>query len=113
MKKHFDTLEYLEKLKESGMSEKTANALTKMNAKIFEEMIDDKDLATKEGVNKVSEKINQVDQRINQVEGKINHVDERINKVEDKINSLKTMLVYYIPAVLILAKVVFHFLKIT
>lgn len=46
----FDTLEYMEELRESGMDMKQAEAITKANAKAFNEMVKLNDLATKQDI---------------------------------------------------------------
>lgn len=43
----FDTLQYMSQLKESGMEQHTAEAITKATASAFCQMIDSQDLATK------------------------------------------------------------------
>ena len=49
MKSHitFDTLEYMDELKNAGMEQGLAEAITKANAKAFNQMIDMKELVTK------------------------------------------------------------------
>lgn len=42
----FDTLEYSEELKKSGMEPETAEALTKATARAFNQMMETKDLTT-------------------------------------------------------------------
>ncbi len=46
----FDTLEYMDELKNAGMEQGLAEAITKANAKAFNQMIDIKELATKSDI---------------------------------------------------------------
>jgi hypothetical protein len=43
----FDTLEYMNELKRSGMKQEEAEAITNANTKAFNQMIDTKELSTK------------------------------------------------------------------
>ena len=43
----FDTLEYMDELKNAGMEQGLAEAITKANAKAFNQMIDLKEVASK------------------------------------------------------------------
>jgi hypothetical protein len=43
----FDTLEYMDELKRSGMKQEEAEAITKATAKAFTQMLDTKEVATK------------------------------------------------------------------
>jgi len=49
---NFDTLEYMEELKKSGLTQEQAEGITKATAKAFVQMVDIKSLATK---NEISE----------------------------------------------------------
>lgn len=62
--KHFDTLRYKEELEKAGMTEKSARALTKMNAEFFEEILEAKDFATKTDINNVSIKIDNLENKL-------------------------------------------------
>lgn len=44
---NFDTLEYMDELKRSGMDQQHAEALTKATAKAFTQMMETKEIATK------------------------------------------------------------------
>lgn len=46
----FDTLEYMDELKRSGMEQEQAEAITKATAKAFTQMMETKDLATKKDI---------------------------------------------------------------
>ena len=43
----FDTLEYMDELKKSGMKQEVAEAITKATSKAFMQMLDTKEIATK------------------------------------------------------------------
>lgn len=77
--KHFDTLKYKEELEKSGMSEKSARALTKMNTEFFEEMLSNQNLATKTD-------IDQLDQKIENVKSELIY---KIESVKGDIQSVK------------------------
>jgi hypothetical protein len=47
----FDTLQYMDELKRSGMSPDSAEALTKATAKAFNQMMETKEIATKKDLN--------------------------------------------------------------
>lgn len=47
---NFDTLEYMDELKKSGMQEPQAQALTKATAKAFTQMIETNEIATKKDI---------------------------------------------------------------
>lgn len=49
----FDTLEYMDELKRSGMKQAEAEAITKATAKAFNQMLDTKDIATKKDLNEM------------------------------------------------------------
>jgi hypothetical protein len=51
----FDTLEYMDELKNAGMEQGLAEAITKANAKAFNQMIDLKELATKQDLFKLEQ----------------------------------------------------------
>ena len=46
----FDTLEFMEELKKSGMKHKEAESITKATARAFVQMMDVKDVATKKDI---------------------------------------------------------------
>lgn len=46
----FDTLEYMDELKRSGMKQEEAEAITKATAKAFTQMMETKELATKKDI---------------------------------------------------------------
>lgn len=46
----FDTLEYMDELKKSGMKQEEAEAITKATAKAFTQMMETKELATKSDI---------------------------------------------------------------
>lgn len=47
---NFDTLEYMDELKRSGMKIAEAEAITKATAKAFNQMLDTKEIATKSDI---------------------------------------------------------------
>jgi hypothetical protein len=53
MKPHvtFDTLEFADELKKGGFDQKQAETLTKANVKAFNQIFEDKDLATRSDLN--------------------------------------------------------------
>lgn len=54
----FDTLEFLEDLKKSGIPEIQAEAITRATAKALNQFLEAKDLATKEDIIELKELIN-------------------------------------------------------
>jgi len=53
----FDTLLYMEELRDSGMDVKQAEAITKANAKALNEMLELRELATKKDIKEIEVKI--------------------------------------------------------
>jgi hypothetical protein len=53
----FDTLEFLEDLKRSGIPELQAEAITRATAKALNQFLDSKEIATKKDINELKELI--------------------------------------------------------
>ncbi|HEX4372366.1 MAG TPA: hypothetical protein VHZ50_03580 [Puia sp.] len=60
----FDTLEYMETLKKSGMSQEEAEAITKTMAKALSEVINDQELATKTDIKELKIDIKELELKL-------------------------------------------------
>lgn len=90
----FDTMEYMQELRNGGMTQDEAEAFTKATAKAFGKAMDDKNVATKSDLNELKSDITKIELSIQNLEIKLlKSQNEMIWKILGVMSAIQIMII--------------------